>query len=404
VARRELTPAVVAGAAALILVLGGGDAVASRQRPCSAATAELGRIAYVRSGSLHVLDLATCEDRVLAKPASSPVRFSPDGRWTAFGSGAVVSARGGQVRRARTTYAWAWAPRGHVLAAVTPRGGLLLGSRRLLPDGWGTSDVAFAPDGSIVVARSRRTRGSIWTLARPSRTPNQVIAFSSGPPELAAVSRIWVAYWVRPDGSNSIAADGLPLEAKYFVSGARGSRLADATLLWPDDVSKCGRGLVFTAGADRYASNDKRLLAATPSTTDRGWTIRGVSRDRKRSWVAPSCSPDARWVAAAAGPHRVGRFGREARSIWRLATRGSSRRQLTRPPAGKSDESPRWSRNGRSIVFVRSGPTRGDATAAGSIYVVASAGGPAVGPFARVGPTGNYYGHYAWSDVLDYAP
>jgi hypothetical protein len=384
-----------------LLCLGGGDASAS-ERPCSAATAQLGRMAYVHGGSLHLLDLATCEDRVLATRARSPARFSPDGRWIAFGAGAVVSARSGSVRRALTAHAWAWAPRGHLLAGITPAGGLVLGTRRLLPDGWGASDLAFAPDGSIVVVRSRRTRGSIWILVGPRRTPNQVIAFSSGPPELAAVSPIWVAYWVRPGASNSIAADGLPLEAKYFVSGARGSQLAEATLLWPDYLTRCGRGLVFTAGADRYASSNKRLLAATPSTTDRGWTIRVLSRDRTRSWVAPACSPDARWVAAAAGRHRVGRFGREARSIWRLATRGSSRRQLTRAPAGKSDESPRWSKNGRFVLFVRSGPTRGNATAVGSIYLVPSRGGSAIGPFARLGPTGNYYGHYDWADVLDW--
>jgi hypothetical protein len=390
-----------------LLCLGGGDASASRERPCSAATKELGRIAYLRGGSLHLLDLATCSDRVLAKQARSPVRFAPDGRWIAFGAGAVVSTTGGTVRRPLAAGAWDWAPRGHALAAITPSGGVVLGgpgipAQRVLPDGWGASELEFAQDGSLVVARSRRTRGSIWVLLGPRRTLNQVAASRRGPPQLAAVSPGLVAFWIRLGGSGSIAADGLPLEVKDWASGIRGARLADATLLYRDYVSKCGRSLVVAAGAGRYASNNKRLLIATPSTADRRWAIRDFSHDRTRSWVSPACSPDTRWVAAAAGPHKVGRFGREARSIWRLATRGSSRRQLTRPLAGKTDETPRWSADGRFLLFLRSGPTRGDATALGSIYLVPSAGGRAIGPFASIGPAVNYYGRYGWADVLDW--
>jgi hypothetical protein len=281
--------------------------------PCatlSTRDARLGRVAYVRGGSLRLFDLVTCRDVVLARNARPPVRFSPDGRWIAFGAGAIVATTGGLVRRL-DAHAWAWAPRGHMLAVVTRRGGVDLGSKPLLPGGWGASDVQFAPDGSLFVTRARE----IWVLLGPNRTPNQVAAFASGTPELAAVSARSVAFWLRSGKSNSIAADGLPLQVKRLSAGVAGPRLAAASLLHPDYVDWCGPNLLFVAGGGRYATTDKQLRVATPPT----WQSRDLSRDATRSWVSPVCSPDRRWIVAAAGPNRIeARFGQESRSIWRV--------------------------------------------------------------------------------------
>jgi WD40 repeat protein len=365
--------------------------------PCatlSTRNARLGRVAYVRSGSLRLLDLATCRDVLLARNARPPVRFSPDGRWIAFGAGATVATTGGPVQRL-DAHGWAWAPRGHVLAIVTRNGGVRVGAKPVLPDGWGATDVRFAPDGSLFVTRARE----IWVLLGPNRTPNQVAAFGSGTPELAAVSSQAVAFWLRLGKSNSIAADGLPLQVKRLSAGVAGPRVADASLLHPDYVGWCGPNLLFVGGGGRYATKGKQVRFATPPT----WQSRDLSRDATRSWVSPACSPDLRWIVAAAGPNRIeARFGQESRSIWKVFTGRNYRLKLTSPPANRSDESPRWSGDGHHVLFVRSGPTRDDATALGSLYVTPAGGGKAIGPFARLGPTGNYYGHYGWSDLLDW--
>src|SRR5207302_7806486 len=122
----------------------------------------LGSIAYLRAGRLHVADLSACTDRVLARSASAPVGWSADGRYIAFGSGALASARGGSVGHpfgggVRT---WAWSSTGDVLAGVTGKGGVLLGgpgrrTRRMLPDGWGAGAVAFDPTGRLLAADRR---------------------------------------------------------------------------------------------------------------------------------------------------------------------------------------------------------------------------------------------------------
>jgi hypothetical protein len=213
------------------------------------------------------------------------------------------------------------------------------------------------------------------------------------------VSAEWVVFWLRSGRSNSIAADGLPLQVKRLAAGVVGRRIVDASLLHQDYVAWCGGNLLVVAGGGRYATKGKHVRIATPPT----WESRDLSRDATRSWVSPTCSPDRRWIAAAAGPNRIeARFGQESRSIWRLFTGRSMRRQITFPPAGRSDEAPRWSRDGRYVLFVRSGPTRDDATALGSIYLTPAGGGKAIGPFARLGRTGNYYGHYGWPDLLDW--
>jgi dipeptidyl aminopeptidase/acylaminoacyl peptidase len=169
-------------------------------------------------------------------------------------------------------------------------------------------------------------------------------------------------------------------------------------LLWDDFLSWCGSRLVVAAGAGRYATSNKALLVASAP----GWRGRPLSRDRLRSWISPACSPDGRLVAASAGPNDVEpRFGLEARSIWLLAVDGAVRRKLTSPPRGRTDELPRWSRDGRFVLFVRSGPTRDDTSASGAVYLVRVADRRIFGPLAHV-RGGNYYGHYSFP--LDPAP
>lgn len=378
--------------------------------------AKLGRVAYLRGSELHVLDLGSCRDRLLARNAKPPVRFSPSGRWVAFGEAKVVPAAGGSVRRPLPpARAWAWSPREDRLAAITRRGGVLLGGPRLAPkrtrpDGWGAGSLAFAPDGTLAISRSHfpsagasNYHQEIWTVRGPRLTPRLVFALRRGlgPPELATLSPDgrWVLFWLRAQNSNSLANDGLPLQAAPTTRAAA-QRLA-LTLLYRDFFTWCGDQLVFASGGDRYTTRGKRLVATRLPEAGRGWRLRDLSHDATLSWVSPACSPDGRLIAASAGRNYIEpRFGRESRSIWLLAADGSTRRRLTTAPnVATSDEAPWFTRDGTVVLFWR---TRADGR--DSLYGVRTDSGRRYGPLAHAGPAGNYYGHYSWPDISDWSP
>jgi hypothetical protein len=71
----------------------------------------------------------------------------------------------------------------------------------------------------------------------------------------------------------------------------------------------------------------------------------------------------------------------------RVGLDGSLRR-LTSPPRGSADESPRISRTGDVLLFVRM--RRGN----GTLYALR--GTPTVGPLLFLGNNIGYYGHHAW--------
>jgi len=325
--------------AAFIFAVPSASARLDRPRSCPPTAA--GTVAYLHGSELHALDLAACRDRLLASDAATPVRFSPDGRFVAFGSGAVVSIQGGAVTPARFTgRQWRWAGRGHFLAPRPPAAR------------W---DATRSPDGR------------------------------------------WLFYWAGSHGSNSIAADGLPLYVRRVGRAASGSRVVPKMLAAPDFLSWCGQQLVVAAGGDRYTTDAKQLLLIAPR-----WRAGKLTHDA-RSWVSPACSPDGRTVAASAGRSWVEpRFGLERRSIWLIRLDGSGRKRLTSPPPGRTDESPRWSADGRFVLFVRAGPTARGATAPGSLWLVRVGDGRLFGPLARAGRVANYYGHYGWADAVDW--
>ena len=230
----------------------------------------------------------------------------------------------------------------------TPRG-----SRTVVPATWGATSIAWGPNGKLALGRSvchvpcgvpRHQEVWIWRSGSLERV--------AGP--LSGVFRPIVAgfapdgrvlWWPDEQGSGSIAADGLPLYANR-------SRITK-TLVFPDFVVRCGRHLAVVAGGDRYTTHGKRIL----------FDGRDVSDDATRSWVSPSCTANGRLVAATGRNWEEDPIGAEHRAIWRLLP---TRRQLTQPPPGWSDESPqargpprriRPSTDQRSEIRVR--PVRG---------------------------------------------
>jgi hypothetical protein len=393
-----------------------GNAAAGSMCPHSATP--LGQVAFVRTGALVVLDLDRCSERVLASGLRTPVHvvWSADGKWISIGNTLMAAAQG-QVaspfgRRRSGESVGAWAPHGHLLAHITALGGLLLGgpglrSRRLLPEGWGVADVMYGADGTLAVARDRRRgagigrplRQEIWLLRPPSLAPRLLYRVPVGrdtPPRLAAVAtgQRAVFFWPLVDHANSANLDGLPLE---LVTGSapEARQIVPAMLARPDFLSWCGSRLVAAAGFDRIATVHKSLVILTPPK----WQKVILKPAGPLSWITPSCSPDGRRVAAAAGPNREDvPFGREARAIQIVSLNGGAARELALPSRGESDELPRWSRDGRFILFVRRGPTIENPAAQGHVYLVETGGAHRVyGPLASLGLGGDIYGQYGWS-------
>jgi dipeptidyl aminopeptidase/acylaminoacyl peptidase len=428
----------VLGVAAAISVLGAGAAEAhavGRIGTCPSllhGRSDLGRIALVDGrGQLRVVDVATCRVHTLVSTGvEPPVRWSADGRYLAYGDGAVVPATGGtpahplgrlQPGWGTGSPGWVWSPNGHRLAGVTAAGAVLVGGpgisrQRLFPDGWGATSVAWSPTGSsVAVSRSLYTKSpppyhqEIWLLDLRSGARTMLLRERKpdlAPPWLSGFSPDgrWLLAWEDEQNSASLAADGVPLVA-VPVAGGRPATITRGELMYGDFVSWCtanSLALVQDNGGREVSRGDRIALAGPPPSWAR---VAPADPGRKShlSFVSPACGPDdGTMIAAAAGPASEDLpFGHEHRSIWLLQVIGGNWHPLEpAPPPGMSDELPLWSSDGRWIAFVRTTPS--GAGGSGRLYLLdlgARLDGHArlVGPIAPVGVTGNYYGHYGWA-------
>jgi hypothetical protein len=210
----------------------------------------------------------------------------------------------------------------------------------------------------------------------------------------------WLLFWAERECSASIAADGLPLEAVPAAGGAPVAVLP-RMLHYDDFLTWCGQALIAAAGSSRETNLGSALVRSGPPR----WRERTLRRARRLSWVSPSCSPGGRRLAAAAGPSS-GRsvFGSEHRSIWLLRPGGAVIRRLTLPPApGLSDEAPRFSRDGRWIMFVRSHVLSGDASRDTVELVRTSGVGGAVPIVDFTSDDISFYDHFDWPSEIDWS-
>lgn len=341
---------------------------------CPSAVHGLGSIAYVARGQLDVVDLSSCTVRRVGGKAWSP-QFSPDGRWLAYsrsapdrsGTPVVIPAAGGPPRTplGRAVNTWWWAPGGATLYGVNRRGQLVRaqpggagGRVRILAGGARTfSDaVGASPDGRRVATDSSGCIPpgfALDTVAVRSgaahvalNEPKSLSTFAGWSPDGR-----WLLYWARSICSASLSADGWPLDAVP----ARGGSPVQAVrhlLLFPDFVTWCGGRLIAASTPSRETQQGSRLVATGPPA----WHQRTIARATHLSWVSPVCAPSGSMLAAAAGPSSTTHpgFGLQHRSIWLLTPAGTRLRRLTTPPATNlSDEAPRFSRDGRWLLFVR---------------------------------------------------
>jgi hypothetical protein len=327
-------------------------------------------------------------------------RWSADGRWIALGDTLIPVSGGPACSPFGRAVALTWSPRGHLLAAVTTRGGLVLGgpgrpTRRLLPEGWGAAAPVFDRRGRrLAVLRGASFSGSIWVI--DLRTGRKDKIYSSPREEVGApIAPIW-----SPDGrwllfrtyrSASLAADGVPVWA-VRASGGHARMIERQVLLAPDFVRPCGRRVVVSAGSDRYVTAHKHVDLAAPP----GWRPRHLSADRSRSWYSASCSPAATVVAATVTKNREERrFDTAERSIWLLRTDRRGRRVLIgRAGDGISDEYPLWSRDGRFLLYVEHAAKP---SAGARLRLFDLRTGRSRGPIAQIGDGLGYYGYHDWS-------
>jgi hypothetical protein len=189
-------------------------------------------------------------------------------------------------------------------------------------------------------------------------------------------------FTIDPMSSASIMADGLQLRALEVATG-RVVPVADM-LVYPDYLTWCGSTLVLTVGGDRTATTNKRLVVASAPT----WQPRALWADPHRAFGSVACAPDGKSVAVLSQPASddAGFFATRWQ-LWRVSLSGT-RTLLDTPPAGFADESPRWSRDGSSLLFVR------EHKGYGQLMLFRT--GRATGPFAKLGYNLGYYGHHDW--------
>ena len=110
--------------------------------------------------------------------------------------------------------------------------------------------------------------------------------------------------------------------------------------------------------------------------------------DRRRSFGSLWCAPDQRSVAVLSQSSRADAgFFSTRRRLWQVSLDGS-RQLLDTPPPGSADESPQWSRDGRSILLVREHNGYGQ--------LMLRRTGHIVGPLASLVYNLGYCGHHDW--------
>jgi WD40-like Beta Propeller Repeat len=425
----------VMAAVVTVAVLGGVVAAGGASvSACPRAVRGFGMVAVVARGRVEVMDLALCRTRVVARVgvsspvgrANSPVvHFLGDGRWLVYATTAVdgslrgpfaVRVTGGRARAplGPGLVAFTWAPDGSRLYGITGGGELLsaslTGGLRVVARGLGTAagfrSLAISADGRYAAVDisqcGEASSAELLTVDLRTGAVRTALRQTGGYFTLAGWSPDgrWLLYWPQSMCSASLAADGFPLYAVASGGGGRPVRAVAHMLLYPDFLTWCGGRLIAASTPDRETEIDGKLVQTVPPS----WRQRTLNGTRPLSWVSPSCSASGRWLVAAAGANREIPFGDEHRSVYLLRPDGAVVRRVSEPGAASlSDEAPRFSGDGRWVLFVRSRVV----TAGTSAYshdtlelVRASGAGGAVPVLSFTSPDFSYYDHFEWPEEI----
>jgi len=394
----------------------------------------LGTIAFVQKDGLWMRDLPVGKPlRLLAATDLTAPRISPSGRWISYfqnGAVLVIAASGGKpvavgkaVRGPQTPGCqWLrdhdelWLDAGDSLNCFTPANRWLGPSRQ----------IAHASLPALVDAGATEiVYGDAVTRARggePTRMGrlNRLVPGTTGAPHILfskyrdrPIPCAWSAsgehllFWLDPDFSASLMADGLDL---YRITDTGGTPSAvDLTSLVYEDVrslSPDGMRLAISAGAGRNTWYGKRIATLEIDSGEFHYvTTDGFSA------LAPTWSPDGQRVAYSAAPapadaRHVG-GGEAARLLMaerRIWIAGQENRPFT-TDLHYRDEKPLWSADGSHLLFGRI-----DATGDRTLWLTAvdnpspeMVAGPLAIPGEQPGDAWfGYYGYIDWGAMFDW--
>jgi len=194
-------------------------------------------------------------------------------------------------------------------------------------------------------------------------------------------NRRWAFFSIDRFASVSVLLDGVPLR----VVATRGGPTHALPTMLLDDAYRtwCGGKLVLTVGDGRYPWSDKRLVVTAPPS----WRAQTLVRAPRRAFGASTCAPNGRSIVVQSQRESAssGRFA-GSWALWRVGLDGHAL-ELTRPPRGAADESPRFASDG-TLYFVRSRRGHGD------LYALRR--GRLVGPLLALGYLPGFYGRQDW--------
>ena len=403
-----------------------------------------GKLAYVHNGNIWVKTLPNGVPQQISQGggAESP-QWSPSGQWLAFQQGRktiVASISGG--RQEFDSRQTAWSPVRDELGlldenglAVIAVGGNEIQKRVVFRNSQtaGVAGFAWNPDAGVFAlsvitpdpgGRPEFRVGHLWRINVDGTQQRELFT----PKERGGVEPAgWssdgqdIIFRADPDFSASVASDGLPL---FSIPGNGGApqQLASQVLAPPDflAISSLKRQVLIVTGGGRETWTNKRLVMSDPSTgrvtelTDQrsvalspAWSADGIriayvgSPDNKESQrvnVGTVLSPNGKITVQ---PVQSGRDEPKTtlnqRRIWMIGADGKAR-QLTLDSRYR-DEYPRWSADGRFLVFIR--VDQQDKASVWTLALDNSAPQKAVDDIA-LPSTGwfGYYGNIEWSKYV----
>ena len=368
-----------------------------------------GEVAYVAGGRLYLLGGSAGALRRVGLPGvPSAPGWSPDHRWLAVQVTppapasnpyqaeptvlCVLRADGSGVRslipRSWTTQHYAWSPARDELAAVVtpPATGTSIpvsrletidpvsGAVRVLMSAPAMVGAAWSPNGKTLAVGKGATSGKpgsnsfhwigqLETLPASGGPATAIRSWDAGLLELAG----WwpdgsgLLYWPDPQGSASLAADGLPLDSIGLAATSARRTLAASMLVHGSWIAFApgGHELAVVSGGDREIWMGGKAITVCGETA----SCRSIPQPSGTVSTQPSWSPGGRLTFArgsASGPFGpnggadfspawVARW-EATQQLWSAAGSGTSQARLPGTDSGALD--PIWAKNG-ALMFVR---------------------------------------------------